>query len=67
LHQRVEIAFPILSPLLKQRVRIELDLPWEDNMRAWDLQADGSYLKTEPATDEKYRDPQKRLLKITRQ
>ena len=67
LHQRVEVAFPILSPLLKQRVRIELDLPWEENMRGWDMQPDGIYLRTEPGPGEKYRDPQKRLLKITRQ
>lgn len=67
LHQRVEVAFPILAPHLKKRVRVELDLPWEDNMRAWDLQPDGLYLRTEPAPGEKYRDPQKRLQKITRQ
>jgi polyphosphate kinase len=66
LHQRVEVAFPILAPAIRQRVRAELDLPWEDGMRAWDMQPDGEYLLTSPNEEGKWRDPQKRLLKLTR-
>ncbi len=47
--RRVETAFPILDPLIAQRVQREGLLNYlEDNQNAWELQADGDYYKLEP-------------------
>ena len=46
-------AFPIRSPLCAQRVRREGLLNYlDDNQNAWELQADGSYVKRTPAAGE---------------
>ena len=51
--RRVETAFPIRSPLCAQRVRREGLLNYlDDNQNAWELQADGSYVKRTPAAAE---------------
>ncbi len=48
--RRVETCFPILDPVLAQRVREEaLDNYLADNTNAWELQADGRYRPCEPA------------------
>jgi len=66
--QRVEVAFPIDKRILQNRVVEEcFNIPWQDDMNAWDLQADGSYLAAiVPEEDGKLRHPQKRLLKVIR-
>ncbi|NND43896.1 MAG: polyphosphate kinase 1 [Xanthomonadales bacterium] len=65
LHQRVEIAFPILDPEVIERVVNEtIELPWQDGMEAWDMQADGQYLCTLKQSATKGRHPQKKLLKL---
>jgi polyphosphate kinase len=46
LFRRVEIAFPILDPLLHAQMRDELALYLADTADAWLLQSDGSYLRT---------------------
>lgn len=65
--QRVEVAFPVDSPPLQARIVEEcFNIPWQDDMAAWDLQADGSY-RASPAEDTgRARHPQKRLLKLIR-
>lgn len=51
--RRVETGFPILDPELAKRVYREvLQNYLDDNLNAWELQADGRYLKLEPAHDE---------------
>ncbi|MFS8137708.1 MAG: polyphosphate kinase 1 [Thermomonas sp.] len=48
--RRVETAFPILDPAIAERVLREGLLNYlDDNQNAWELQADGSYHKLEPA------------------
>ncbi|PCJ45557.1 MAG: polyphosphate kinase 1 [Moraxellaceae bacterium] len=48
LFRRVETCFPILDPKLKKRVLKEgLEVFFEDNVQAWILQSDGSYIKVE--------------------
>jgi polyphosphate kinase len=43
--RRVEVAWPVLEPALRQRVIDECLVPYlHDRRDAWDLQADGSYL-----------------------
>jgi polyphosphate kinase len=51
--RRVEVAFPILNPKLRQRVIHEaFELHLQDNSQAWELQADGAYLRCEPQEGE---------------
>jgi polyphosphate kinase len=49
--RRLEIACPILAPDLKQQISDMLKTMLEDNTKAWELLADGSYLprKNAPA------------------
>jgi polyphosphate kinase len=42
--RRIEALFPIEDPRLRRRVKDELlGIPLADNVKAWFLQADGSY------------------------
>ncbi len=51
--RRVETGFPILDPELARRVyRDVLQNYLDDNLNAWELQADGRYIKLEPGHDE---------------
>ena len=44
LSQRIELAFPIESPVLQKRIIHEaFELYWADNSQSFDLQEDGSY------------------------
>ena len=58
LFHRVETSFPILRVTDAQRIREEsLNLPFRENIQAWLLQPDGSYLRNHmshsPNTDDK--------------
>lgn len=51
--RRVETAFPVLDPELRKRVIHEaFTVHLEDNTQAWELQADGSYLRRQPGDNE---------------
>ena len=51
--RRVETCFPILDPVLAERLRRDvLDNYLADNLNAWQLQSDGSYIALQPAADE---------------
>ena len=51
--RRVEVAFPILHKKLRKRVIEEaFDLYLQDNLQAWELQADGTYARRQPSADE---------------
>ena len=45
LRHRVEILTPIEAPQLREQLRLMLDLQLEDECSAWDMRADGSYVK----------------------
>lgn len=65
LMQRVEVAFPIDHPVLQARLIEEcFTIPWQDDMVAWDMQADGSYVVNCVDPSSKQKHPQKRLLKL---
>ncbi|HYW75745.1 MAG TPA: polyphosphate kinase 1, partial [Gammaproteobacteria bacterium] len=49
---RVEVAFPVTEPALRQRIIGELQLYLEDNTQAWTLDADGSYALVTPDGDD---------------
>ncbi|WP_028919671.1 polyphosphate kinase 1 [Pseudoxanthomonas suwonensis] len=61
--RRVETCFPILDPALAERVYREvLQNCLADNLNAWELGADGSYRKREPAPGEPPHSAQQALL-----
>lgn len=49
LSRRVEVVFPVEQPDLKQRVIDLLKTTLADNVKARELQADGSYVRVKPA------------------
>lgn len=50
--RRVETAFPVENPKLKERMKSELESYMLDNSQAWVLQPDGTYLRRQPAEGE---------------
>jgi len=67
LFQRVEVAFPILDPKLKQRIFEEtIELPWKKRILAWDMQADGVYVSTSETGEKRLAHPQSKLMKLHR-
>jgi polyphosphate kinase len=51
LFRRVEVAFPVLDPELKQRVMNEGLKPYlKDNHNAWELDAEGCYHRRKPSS-----------------
>ena len=49
--RRVEVGFPVLRELQRERILRDLQLYLADNTQAWLLRSDGSYVRTEPGTD----------------
>ncbi|MBB3227290.1 polyphosphate kinase [Luteibacter sp. Sphag1AF] len=62
LERRVETCFPIEGKKLQQRVKKELDLYLTDNLSAWNMQPDGSYVLGQPSAGQPVRDVQAQLL-----
>jgi polyphosphate kinase len=62
LDARVEAAVPIEDPRLQEEVKAILDLQLADNVKAWDMQADGSYVQRRPGKDEEPRSSQDMLM-----
>lgn len=48
LFRRVEVAYPIEDKLLRERIIKDLQLYLEDNTQAWQLHADGSFVRLLP-------------------
>jgi len=62
--QRVETCFPILDKALRDRVIRQGLLEYlEDNVQAWELQANGEYNRLSPENGDAERSAQERLLK----
>ncbi|WP_020397055.1 polyphosphate kinase 1 [Thiolinea disciformis] len=61
--RRVELAFPILDPSLRERVKREA-FEWylTDNSQAWVLDAEGQYTRLQPSSDQKNFSAQTHLL-----
>jgi polyphosphate kinase len=62
LDARVEAAVPIEDPRLQEEVKAILDLQLADNVKAWDMQADGSYVQRRPSDGEEARSSQDLLM-----
>jgi polyphosphate kinase len=68
LFRRIEVAFPVQDPVLKQRVVDEgLKLCLADNRDAWDLASDGTWTKRRLKGREKPLSAQAELLHMLRQ
>ena len=66
-YSRYEIAFPVTDPLLKRYVKeVILEGGLADNVKARQLQADGTYNKLKPAPDEKPRRSQFLFVSLAR-
>jgi polyphosphate kinase len=50
--RRVETCFPISTRAMKKRVIGDLDLYLHDNTDAWELQANGEWMRQQPRADE---------------
>lgn len=47
--RRIEVAFPIEGAQLRERIVEDLEMYLRDNVQAWQLRADGSYDRLQPA------------------
>ncbi len=62
LDYRVEAIAPVEDARLQEELKAILDLQLADNVKAWDLRADGSYHQRHPAADEPQRSSQDVLM-----
>jgi polyphosphate kinase len=62
LDARVEAAVPIEDPRLREEIQTILDLQLADNVKAWDMQSDGSYVQRRPVASEPERSSQDLLM-----
>ncbi len=52
LHKRVELMFPIKDKKNQKRLWSILNIYWNDNLKSWKLNSDGSYTKIKPAKNQ---------------
>jgi polyphosphate kinase len=62
LDYRVEAIAPVEEPRLRDELKAILDLQLADNVKAWDLRADGGYHRRRPAPGEAARSSQDQLI-----
>jgi polyphosphate kinase len=62
LDYRVEAIVPVEDARLQEELKAILDVQLADNVKAWDLRADGSYHRRRPAPDEPARSSQEILM-----
>ncbi|MGB1580425.1 MAG: polyphosphate kinase 1 [Nevskiales bacterium] len=67
LFNRVEAAFPLIDDVIFERVLADLETCLADNSHAWELQADGCYLRRQPANAEPVLSAQARMLEDVRE
>ncbi|HVT16822.1 MAG TPA: polyphosphate kinase 1 [Thermoanaerobaculia bacterium] len=62
LDYRVEAIVPVEDPRLQEELKTILDIQLADNVKAWDLQSDGTYRQRTPANGDAPRDSQEILM-----
>jgi polyphosphate kinase len=62
LDRRMESVTPVTDPKLKKELEKKLQIYEEDNSTAWDMQADGRYVRRQPKKGEKPRPAQEALI-----
>lgn len=65
--RRIEIAFPVNDVDVKERILCEvLPMYFEDNVKAWALQADGSYRRVQPEPGAPVKRAQQKFIDLAR-
>ncbi|MCU7852172.1 MAG: polyphosphate kinase 1 [Candidatus Thiodiazotropha sp. (ex Monitilora ramsayi)] len=64
LMKRVEVLVPVEPPALRQELRLMLDVQLVDKHAAWDMQADGTYVRRIPSEDDKSLNCQETLIGV---
>jgi polyphosphate kinase len=59
---RVEAIVPVEEPRLQEELKAVLDLELADNVKAWDMRADGTYVQRSPGPGEEPRSSQELLM-----
>ena len=59
---RVEAIVPVEEPRLQEELKTILDIQLADNVKAWEMRADGSYVQRRPADGEEPRPSQELLM-----
>jgi polyphosphate kinase len=62
LDDRVEAVVPVEDPALREELRQVLEIQLADNVKGWDLRADGTWQRRRPAGGEAERSSQHRLM-----
>jgi polyphosphate kinase len=62
LDARVEAIVPVEDPRLQEELKAILDLQLADNVKAWEMQPDGSYVQRNPSPGEEARSSQDLLM-----
>jgi len=62
LEYRVETVVPVEDPALQAELKVILDLQLADNVKAWELAADGTWLRRQAAAGEEAVDSQRSLM-----
>jgi polyphosphate kinase len=65
-HRRVEIMVPLEDPSVRARAIEVLNVSVADNVKAWTLQPDGSYVRTQPRPGAPIVRSQSRFIEVTR-
>jgi len=66
LDRRIEAVAPLEDPSHRQAVLQVLEMMWTDNQQSWQLNADGTYTRREPAPGEKLCSVQNSLMESAR-
>jgi len=64
LESRVEVVAPVEDPLLRQDLRLILDIQLADQRSGWDMQSDGTYTQRRPDPDGEARGCQEMLVDV---
>ena len=59
---RVEAIAPVEDPRLQEELKGMLDVQLADNVRAWEMRSDGTYVQRLPAEGDAARDSQEILM-----
>ena len=66
LDRRIEAVAPIEDPAHRETLRDLLQLMWQDNRQAWELQPDGTYVQRRPPSPETERATHRMLIEAGR-
>jgi polyphosphate kinase len=66
LDNRLEVVAPVEDPVLQQRLARTFDRLMSANANAWELGADGSWVRLRPKKDERHEDAQEALMRRVR-